>query len=159
MPLNVWNVLVSLLTVFSTFSNLHITAFETNALHDHNNLNGVVLWQLIQEYAFGIDIIVTFFTEYDNNDGTNASIIRDPKLIAKRYLTSYFIIDLLAFFPFYEVFRDKIEKHHDGTERYNYFHLLFLFRLLRLYKATELLDPAHIFRLIRGVHQKFVNYK
>lgn len=101
---------------------------------------------------------MTFLTEYEYDDGTHATFVRDPSKIAFRYLTGTFFIDLLAFFPFYEAFRAQIEEIHDGSELYNYYHLFYLCRLLRLYKAAELLEPRHIFKLFRNLHEKWVQY-
>ena len=42
---------------------------------------------------------------------------------------------------------------------YNYIHLLFLLRLLRLYKAAELLDPHYIFGIFRNFHGRYINYR
>lgn len=75
-----------------------------------------------------------------------------------------FFIDFLAFFPFYNVVssiigNDKLkESEGKGSEMYNYIELLFLLRLLRLYKAAELLDPHYIFSMFRNFHGSWIKY-
>ena len=73
-------------------------------------------------------------------------------MIAKNYLRGFFIIDFLAFFPFGEVFRSQMEDSMTGDRLYSYWHLLYLFRLLRLYKAALWLDQYLIFGVIRKWH-------
>lgn len=88
-------VIIAILTILSIFANLHISCFESTG--------GDLTWQVVQECIFGFDIILTFFTEIEKDDGYNTYYVRSPKLIALEYLGGYFIIDFIAFFPFFEV--------------------------------------------------------
>ena len=52
----------------------------------------------IINFVYAIDIVIGFRKAYLNNkDGRE---VRDPKLIAKKYLKSHFIIDLISGIPF-----------------------------------------------------------
>jgi hypothetical protein len=42
---------------------------------------------------------------------------------------------------------------------YHYINLFFLLRLLRLYKAAELLDPHYIFAIFRNFHGSYIEYR
>ena len=62
----------------------------------------VIFWQVVQEHCFAIDILVVFFSEF--KDPKTGDMCRKPTKIALNYLKTTFIIDLLAFFPFFDVF-------------------------------------------------------
>ena len=110
-----WNIVLSILTVLSAFSNLHVTAFSSHDLHDHTQMfkNGLVFWQVLQEYVFAIDIIIIFFTEF--KDMNTGYYCRHPMRIALNYLRTTLIIDFLAFFPFFYVFSETVALD-DGNE-------------------------------------------
>ena len=99
-----WNIFVSILTVLSCFSNLHVAAFNSNDHQKHDEFihDEIVFWQLLQEYLFGIDIIVIFLSEY--KDMFTGDLVRTFSKIALNYLKTSLIFDLLAFFPFFEIF-------------------------------------------------------
>jgi len=86
----------------------------------------------MQEYIFGIDIIIIFFSEY--KDMETGFYCREPKNIATNYLKKAFIIDFLAFFPFFEVL-SNLTSHGADEKEYDFLHFVYLLRLLRLYKA------------------------
>lgn len=155
--LTYWNIVISILTVLSTFSNLHVAAFCANEHHDISNFlsDRVVFWQTIQEYMFGIDIVIIFFTEYKNMD--TGDFEREFSKIALNYLKTTFIIDFLAFFPFFELFKEQMLEN-DSTQEYDMYHLLFLFRLLRVYKASQLLKPGYVFRAYKRLHKAYIDW-
>ena len=109
-----------------------------------------VFLQLLQELMFGIDIIISFFCEF--KDKETGDYIREPKRIALNYLKTTFWIDFLAFFPFFEVF-GKWFKQEEKDGSYDFYHLICLLRLLRMYKAAELLKPNYIFRGVKQLHK------
>lgn len=131
-----WNIFVSIITLLSAFSNLHVAAFST---HDQEELNDIFdetvgFWQLVQEYLFGLDILIVFFTEYKGELGDYRRTFSE---IALNYLKTTFLIDFIAFFPFFEVVRHRMKpEHREREEYYNFYQLLFLLRLFRLYKAS-----------------------
>ena len=137
-----WNIFVSVVTLLSAFSNLHTAAFSTHHDQKLNDLfdDSLIFFQISQEFLFGVDIIVVFLTEY--KDPKTGDYSRKLTAIAFNYLKSTFIIDFLAFFPFFETIRHHmIPEYHEPTEYYNFWQLLFLLRLLRLYKAAQLMQP------------------
>lgn len=58
----------------------------------------VFRFELFFDVAFGIDIIFNFVTAY--YDPTTRKLVTAPKLIVLNYLKGFFIIDLIAIFPF-----------------------------------------------------------
>lgn len=53
---------------------------------------------ILIDALFGIDIIVSFISAYDDDD-TGIPMV-DPKVISSKYLSSWFIFDLIAIIPF-----------------------------------------------------------
>lgn len=45
---------------------------------------------------FGLDLIVNFFSAYDGPDGM---VVTDHRLIAKNYITGWFVLDVIACIP------------------------------------------------------------
>lgn len=76
---------------------------------------------------FFIDIIVIFNTEIK----TGLNLLADRKSVVKQYLTTWFLLDFLAAFPFAPLF-DLITPH-DVSETMVY-QILMFFRLLKLVK-------------------------
>jgi hypothetical protein len=96
------------------------------------------------EVAFVIDIILNFLVKF--NDRKNHTVVSDLKKIAKRYIKSMFIFDLLATFPFRHVMFLE-----DDPETRNKNQLLFLFKFLRWPKLMILFDPKNFHGLVKGV--------
>ena len=102
---------------------------------------------------FGVDILIVFFTEIiDDKTGEKE---RGLKKIAFQYLKTTFLIDLLAFFPFFELFRFQMVEDK-GENKYNFYHILYLLRLLRMYKAAQLLSPNYVFAVIKSLHKAYL---
>lgn len=62
-------------------------------------------WKFINyfvDFSFLIDIVLTFFSA--QVDIVNQEIITDKNRIAKKYLTSWFIVDVLSITPFDLIF-------------------------------------------------------
>ena len=92
------------------------------------------------DFFFLIDIILNFNTAYYDED---FAIIEDRCEIAKSYLTGWFIIDVLAIFPF-DVLMNANQMN--GMVR--------LTRLSRLYKVIKLLRLVRIFKLQKSGKRK-----
>lgn len=66
---------------------------------DLDDNKGLVVFNIIMDLCFLLDIVLTFFTSYyDDNEGRTISTNRE---IAMKYLTSFFFyIDVISIFPF-----------------------------------------------------------
>ena len=103
----------------------------------------------ICEIIFLIDIVLIFFHEYINEE--NFKPIRDITMIFERYIRGEFIFDLLAIFPF----NYYIQLYHPATEHdYNYSRLLFLLKLFRIRKATQLIQPRTFSKLVKQINDQ-----
>ena len=83
----------------------------------------------LNTFIFMLDIILGFRKAF-LNEKTGIEC-RDPKLIAKRYLGKYFIIDLLSAIPF--------DYFLDSQEAYSFLILFPLFKMLRLYRLKKII--------------------
>lgn len=92
-PLKItWDVItvfLSFLSIYDTHRCIRDRSYEMKPL------------TLFIDVWFGVDILLNFFTDYKTDDG---EIIRDERLVWARYLTSWFVIDVLALFRFETIF-------------------------------------------------------
>jgi hypothetical protein len=61
-------------------------------------------WYYIDLYVdicFILDLFINFISAYYDKEN---KLVTDNKIIAKRYLRTWFVIDLIAAFPFNEIF-------------------------------------------------------
>ena len=93
---------------------------------------GLKILDATMEVCFGIDIVRNFLMQYE--DIEENKMVRNLKLIAKRYIKGDFIVDIIAIsrFPLHEIFKDSWTQ--DQLD------LLYLLRLFRLYKVLFLLN-------------------
>ncbi|TGN08453.1 ion transporter [Leptospira ilyithenensis] len=92
----------------------------------------IALYERIIQILFGIDIVLNFFTGYFQE----RTLVTNKKLVAKRYLSSWFIIDFCSAFPF-DIF---------GQFFYSYFGLTDSLRVLRLVRSVKVFE---LFRSLR----------
>ena len=106
-------------------------------------------YELVMQIFFGIDIIVTFFTAYENE---NDVLIKSKYLIATNYLRSWFAVDLIACLPF-----TYILQLDDSGNSANYNNLVRLGRLSRLYRLLRIIRLIRIVKLINVKKLKILN--
>lgn len=90
----VWDLIVSLIVIYSIIMvplQLSFSVATDGGFY-------VVDW--IVDVFFMIDIIVNFFTAYNDNRGT----VYDNCMICKHYLKTWFFIDLISTIPFDRIF-------------------------------------------------------
>ncbi|KAH6810144.1 potassium transport 2/3 [Perilla frutescens var. frutescens] len=83
----------------------------------------------IVDIFFAIDIILTFFVAYI--DSTTQLLVLDSKCIAKRYLSTWFIMDVASTIPFESIAFLISGKHHAGLS-YSLLGMLRFWRLRRV---------------------------
>jgi len=137
-----WDVLIMLLVIYSSITTAYVIAFDL----DLPDSSPYVIFDHVMEAFFWVDLFLSFLQEY--RDPQNFEYIRDFKMISLHYLKSWFIIDLLAVFPFYVFGNVK------------FFRLL---RILRLPRFLRFLDQSRFDKLLDSVlentsRQKKMNY-
>eukprot|EP01043_Picozoa_sp_COSAG02_P021990 COSAG02_NODE_1129_length_14415_cov_828.291911_7_plen_797_part_00 len=94
------------------------------------------LFDMLVDFYFIVDIGVNFRTAVLSSQGI---VIIEPREVAKRYVRGWFVIDVLASFPF-----SYIVHFIDGGEDANSHKLLKVLRLLRLMKLLRLVRIKRI---------------
>ena len=90
--LNVWNAAMSLLLLFTCVQTPLVIAFDSFQNSSAWQVTGFVI-----DIFFTIDMLITFNTAYMSDD---YNIIKSRKMIAQRYISSWFFVDLFAVMPF-----------------------------------------------------------
>lgn len=83
----------------------------------------------IVDIFFAVDIILTFFVAYI--DSTTQLLVVDSKKIAKRYVSTWFIMDVASTIPFETIAFIITGKHHTGVS-YSVLGMLRFWRLRRV---------------------------
>lgn len=104
-----------------------------------------LIFSNIIDILFLLDIIVIFHTAYFTE---YMVLVHDRKLIAKRYLTGWFAIDVISILPF-----ELIMESFDNS----YNNILRLARMGKLYRLLKLTKLVRIFKLVKDT-SKFLKY-
>jgi len=105
------------------------SAFGSQIVSNEGLKGKLILIDLGIKFIFFIDILLSFRKAYLQN--RNGQEVRDPKLIAIKYLKFYFWIDLLSAIPF-----DYIQ----DRSNLRMFGLLKIFRLFRMKKILSFMN-------------------
>jgi hyperpolarization activated cyclic nucleotide-gated potassium channel 1 len=124
----VWNAFVVVLLIYTaTVMPYHMAFVETQSTGQWFIIDAVI------DVSFFLDIIVVFFSAYEEDDG---SIVTDRRRIAWNYLTTWLIIDCIAVFPFELLESGSSEVSVSSSGGYK--HLLRLMKLPRLYRLIRI---------------------
>ena len=92
---------------------------------------------LLTEVWFTLDILLNFVTEHKTSKG---KVIRDGKTVWARYLTTWFVIDLLSLIPWERIYvRPVVEK----IKKRNFFQKTF-FRSKAVVRVSRVLRGRHV---------------
>lgn len=103
---SVWNVLLIILLVYTATYMPYKICF----VDDSSQASDVV--DTLVDCLFAFDIIVNFLSAAEMSDGT---IAYQPKVIAKKYVKSWFFFDLIAVFPFQQIMSALPAKQSNST--------------------------------------------
>ncbi|KAL2254333.1 UNVERIFIED_CONTAM: Potassium channel AKT2/3 [Sesamum indicum] len=84
---------------------------------------------IIVDVFFAVDIVLTFFVAYI--DSTTQLLVHDPSKIAKRYLSTWFLMDVASTIPF-ELIAFLISGKHQAGVSYSVLGMLRFWRLRRV---------------------------
>lgn len=128
------------------FAAAILTPWELAFVEDETVGWLIVLY--IIDSAFFIDIIVTFFTAYQDEKGME--MVTDKKIIAKKYLKFWFWLDLVSIIPI-----DKFIPQ-DETDSGSYGGVTRFTKMGRMYKMIRMLRMVKMIRLIKD-RKKIIN--
>ena len=141
--MNLWNGLLALLIAVTVVSTPLQLAFE-EAFEN----TGYTVFAAITDTAFVVDIFVNFRTAYDKE----GRLIREPRKIARRYMMSWFFIDLIAGFPVGPILQlisaINGSDNDSGLTRLNH-----IARLLRFSKVLRVLRVFRVAKLAQIISQ------
>jgi hypothetical protein len=89
----------------------------------------------VNDIIFFVDIFIAFFSAYYNE---NDELVYDRAIIAKGYLTSWFLIDFLSSIPISMLF-----------QQHSYSSLVRISRLPKLYRLVKLTKLTRILKVIK----------
>ncbi|KAM0009270.1 putative cyclic nucleotide-binding domain, potassium channel, voltage-dependent, EAG/ELK/ERG [Helianthus debilis subsp. tardiflorus] len=121
-----WQTLMVVMVAYSAWTYPFEVAFLKSSSHTHKQL---YIADSIVDLFFAIDIVLTFFVAYV--DPTTHLLVRDPKSIATRYLSTWFVMDLASTLPF-ELISYLFTGHHRMGLPYTVLGLLRFWRLRRV---------------------------
>ena len=107
-------------------------------------------WVIINAFtdiSFGVDMVLTFITAYVNTE--TGKLVDDHKQIAKNYLLSWFIVDLISIFPI-EPIINALSKSQ--TLKIN--SLARIARISKLYKMARLFRLSKLGKILQKKKQR-----
>lgn len=135
---NTWDFYIMILLFFVAFMiPMRLAFYPTDT----------VVWQAINTFidmSFGVDIVLTFFSAY--LDTTKHIMVTDKRIIAKRYITSWFFIDVISIFPF-----DYILTLADINS------FARIFRFGKIYKLIRMSRMVRMLKLFKDRHRISTN--
>lgn len=143
----VWNFIIILLLLYTSTYVPYRVAFVDDSS------TAYTIFEYFVDMLFFIDIFVNFFSAIERPDGT---IEVKCKKIAKAYLTSWFILDIVATIPT-QAFENLASGEDAGSSNYN--KLIRLARLPRLYRLLRILRLFKIVKILNSsvAIQKFMD--
>lgn len=91
---NVWNVIIIFYMLYtSSILPYRVCFVDTYSSFYYN-------FDLVMNVVFGLDILVSFFSAYYDDDNV---LVTNNRYIAIYYLKGWFLIDLVSVFPFNNV--------------------------------------------------------
>lgn len=121
-----WETWMVLLVFYSAW----VYPFEVSFLKS-SQVIGIYIADIVVDLFFAVDIYLTFSVAYF--DHKTQLIIRDPKKIAKRYLSTWFVMDLASTIPFDLVVMLFTGSHNLGLP----YSLLGLLRFWRIRRVKQ----------------------
>ncbi|KAL7502499.1 hypothetical protein ACHAXN_000448, partial [Cyclotella atomus] len=134
-----WDVIMALLLMIMAFYIPYRVAFYWNDEEEEDST--VFIFEMLVDAMFAMDILLNFFTAY--TDPSTSLMVTTPKLIAKKYIKSYFFVDLIATLPLGYILTHssstaiKIGKLGRLPKLVKFVRGLRLLKLLRVYKLQK----------------------
>jgi hypothetical protein len=138
----VWSILIGFLMLYVVFITPYTLAFSD----DNSQMDDI---ETVINYIFIADILVNFNLSYQENTVE----ITDRKMIAINYLKTWFILDLLASFPFEYITLGKSSSVNLNLARSN--KIIRVARISKIYKLTKIFRVFKISRFVKRV--KIIN--
>ncbi|CAF0815980.1 unnamed protein product [Brachionus calyciflorus] len=139
-----WDLVMLILLI----ANVIILPVAISFFNDNWSHTGLLIFNLVSDSMFLLDIVVNFRTGVLQNDYID-EIILEPKQIAKHYIRTWFFVDFLSSIPLDYIFLLVRE----SGEKYQLARTGRALKVLRLVKLLSLLRLLRLSRLVRYIHQ------
>ena len=149
--MNIWDLWV----IIALGYTLTITPFEVCFVNSKPGLSVMFWLNTIIDFTFIIDTILQFLIMYPERTSTGTIFVGDFKKIAWRYLTSWFIVDILAIPPFDLIMFIADANSENGVDLQQ-FRIFKLVRCLRIVKIFRILNTS---QLVKKVQMEFGHSK
>ena len=137
----IWDLLIAVLILYSAI----ITPYEI-AFSDSNKSNW---FEILIDIFLAIDIVLTFFSAYTDEE---ENLVKNHKKIIKKYLQSWFIIDIISVLPLNNVF--KSGKYSGLTKISKLPKLYRLIKLTKLLRMTKMSSKGNLNRVTKFFMEK-----
>lgn len=142
--------------VYLCFLLMYVAAFVPYRVSYMTDLTGAI--QVIDacvDCSFGFDILLNFFTAFSRPDGI---LVWDMKMIAIRYLKGFFLLDLVATFPFDVVINETIDDSSGISGFHQASKLTRLPKLMKILRIMRLLKLLRVYRINQFIRSIELNY-
>lgn len=158
-PYSLFKTMWDLIVAFALFYNLTVIPYKLAFFnHEEYYREKFIVEQIPWDFVFILDIIMTFYTGVIK-DGIDSEVIIDPKTIRSTYLKGWFVVDVLAAFPFDVIFTavsflvERFFINETGVVSDNQGAFFDTFRLVKLLKFTTLVRILRVSKFMRILRQ------
>ena len=137
----IWDLLIAILILYSAI----ITPYEI-AFSDSNKSSW---FEILIDIFLAIDIVLTFFSAYTDEE---ENLVKNHKKIIKKYLKSWFIIDIISVFPINNLFKNG--KYSGLTKISKLPKLYRLIKLTKLLRMTKMSSKGNLNRVTKFFMEK-----
>ena len=137
----IWDLLIAFLILYSAI----ITPYEI-AFSDSNKSSW---FEILIDIFLAIDIVLTFFSAYTDEE---ENLVKNHKKIIKKYLKSWFIIDIISVLPLNNLF--KSGKYSGLTKISKLPKLYRLIKLTKLLRMTKMSSKGNLNRVTKFFMEK-----
>ena len=137
----IWDLLIAILILYSAI----ITPYEI-AFSDSNKSSW---FEILIDIFLAIDIVLTFFSAYTDEE---ENLVKNHKKIIKKYLKSWFVIDIISVLPLNNLFKNG--KYSGLTKISKLPKLYRLIKLTKLLRMTKMSSKGNLNRVTKFFMEK-----
>ena len=137
----IWDLLIAFLILYSAIITPYEIAFSES--------NKSSWFEILIDIFLAIDIVLTFFSAYTDEE---ENLVKNHKKIIKKYLKSWFIIDIISVFPINNLFKNG--KYSGLTKISKLPKLYRLIKLTKLLRMTKMSSKGNLNRVTKFFMEK-----
>ena len=137
-----WDLLIAFLILYSAI----ITPYEI-AFSDSSKVSW---FEILIDILLGIDIVLTFFSAYTDDE---ENLVKNHKKIIKKYLKSWFIVDIISVLPISYIFNQQ-GKYSGLTKISKLPKLYRLVKLTKLLRITKMSSKGNLNKVTKFFMEK-----